>query len=365
MDSLRGARISIFAVTAALTAIGVVMIYSSSAVYAYDKFGDNIFFLRRHLVSLSLGILLALVFMRIDLGVLRVHSRKFIALSFLLLLLVLVPGIGVSVGGARRWLRTAFISFQPVEVVKPFFLLYLADFLDRKTLEGDSLFKVYLPALLVICAISGLVMIQPDLGSSIELAVVGIVVLFAYGARVKHLLLTFVAGLPLVGVLILSSPYRFARILAFIDPWKDPKGTGFQMIQSFTALGSGGIFGVGLGNSKQKLFYLPESHTDFIFSIIGEELGFVGAGAIVILFIILLWNGMRIALKKDAEFSRLLGFAITAIIGLEAIINIGVSTGALPTKGLPLPFVSYGGSSIVVHMVLIGMLLNLGRDNAT
>ncbi len=363
MQDLRGARISVFAVTAALIAIGVVMIYSSSAVYAYDRFGDNMFFLKRHLVALALGFLFALAFMRIDLGLLRRHSRKLLALSFLLLMLVLIPGIGTAVGGARRWFRLGFINFQPVEAVKPFFLLYMADFLDRKSLDGDSFLRVYLPAMLVICAVSGLVIAQPDLGSSIELGIIGVVMLFAYGARLKHIFLTFAAGLPLLGILIMGSSYRFARILTYLDPWKDPKGTGFQMIQSFTALGSGGVFGVGLGNSKQKLFYLPESHTDFIFSIIGEELGFIGAGAIVVLFIILLWNGMRISLKKNSEFSRLFAFAITAIIGLEAIINIGVSTGALPTKGLPLPFLSYGGTSLAVHMAMVGILLNIGRDD--
>ena len=363
MEGLRGARILVFAVTITLIAIGVVMIYSSSAVYAYDKFGDNMYFIRRHLLSLAVGVTLAMVFMRVDLDRLRRHSRKLLALTLLLLVLVLIPGIGVAVGGARRWLRIGAMSLQPVEAAKPFFLLYLADFLDRKQLESDSLLKVYIPALLMICAISALVVLQPDLGSSIEIAVIGIIVLFVYGARLKHIFFTLAAGLPFLGMMIIGSTYRFARIMAYLDPWKDPRGTGFQMIQSFTALGSGGVLGVGLGNSKQKLFYLPESHTDFIFSILGEELGFMGAGAIVILFIILLWNGMRITLKKASEFSRLLAFSITALIGLEAIINIGVSTGALPTKGLPLPFLSYGGSSLVVHMILIGMLLNLGKDD--
>ncbi|MBL7070694.1 MAG: putative lipid II flippase FtsW [Candidatus Omnitrophica bacterium] len=364
MQSLRGARISIFAVTATLVSIGVVMIYSSSAVYAYDRFGDNLFFLKRHIISLLIGLFAAFIFMTIDLNILRAHSKKMMFFAFVMLILVLIPGVGLSVSGARRWLKIGFLNFQPVEVVKPALLIYLADFLDRKSLAGDSLVRVYLPALFVISALSGLVIIQPDLGSSVELAVVGIILLYAYGAKIKHLFMTFIAGLPLVGLLIISSPYRFARIMAFVDPWKDPKGTGFQMIQSFTALGSGGIFGVGLGNSKQKLFYLPESHTDFIFSIIGEEMGFVGAGLIVILFGVLIWNGMRITFKKGSEFSRLLAFGITSIIGLEAIINIGVSTGSLPTKGLPLPFLSYGGTSLVTHMMLIGMLLNLGRGNA-
>lgn len=363
MQSLKSTRITIFMVTSALIAAGIVMIYSSSAIYAYDKFGDNFFFLTRHLVSLCLGIILSFLVMNIDLGILRIHSKKLIVLSFLLLILVLMPVVGISAGGARRWLKIGFINFQPVEVIKPFFLLYLADLLDRKLLKGNSLFGVYIPALLIIGAMSGLVVLQPDLGSSVELAAIGFIILFIYGARIKHLVLTFIAALPLAGFIIIGSPYRFARILTYLDPWKDPRDTGFQMIQSFIALGSGGFFGAGLGKSQQKLFYLPESHTDFIFSIIGEELGFLGTAVIAVLFVILVWSAMKIAFRKDSEFSRLMAFGIASIIGLEAIINMSVSTGSLPTKGLPLPFLSYGGSSLVVHMVLIAMLLNLGRDN--
>ncbi len=363
MQSLRATRISILVVTAGLIVIGIIMIYSASAVYASEKFGDNLFFLKRHFISLVLGLIFALCFMRAEFEFLRRHSRKFIVASLLLLVLVLVPGLGLSIGGARRWLRIGSLQFQPVEIIKPFFLLYLADFLDRKFLRQNSLAAVYLPLLLVICVVSGLVLLQPDLGSSIELALIGFILLFVYGARIKHLLFTFAASIPLLGLLILRSPYRLLRIMAFLDPWKDPRGTGFQIIQSFIALGSGGLFGAGLGNSTQKLFYLPESHTDFIFSIIGEELGFLGAALVVLLFAVLIWKGMAIAFKKDSEFSRLLAFGISLMIGLEVIINIGVTTGLLPTKGLPLPFLSYGGSSLVVHMALIGMLLNLGRED--
>ena len=363
MQTLRTARRTLLITTAVLIAIGVIAVYSSSAVYAYEKFGDNFFFLKRHLVSLILGIALAFVFMRSDLSVLRMHSKKFLFLSLTLLVFVLIPGAGLSIGGARRWLKIGGLQFQPVEFVKPFFLLYIADFLDRKFLKKDSLFEMYIPLLFIICAVCGLVLLQPDMGSAVELALVGFVLLFVYGARIKHLFFTFLAGIPLLLLVILRSPYRLSRVLAFLDPWKDPKGTGFQIIQSFIALGSGGLFGVGLGNSKQKLFYLPESHTDFIFSIIGEELGFLGAASIVLLFALLVWKGMEVALKKDSEFSRLLAFGISLMIGMEVVIHIGVTAGILPTKGLPLPFLSYGGSSFVSHMILIAMLLNLGRED--
>jgi cell division protein FtsW len=215
----------------------------------------------------------------------------------------------------------------------------------------------------MIGAICGLVLLQPDLGSSFELGSLGILMLFLYGTDIRHILFIFAAAIPVLYYLVLSIPYRVSRILAFINPWKDPRGTGFQIIQSFVALGCGGLLGVGLGNSKQKLFYLPESHTDFIFSIIGEELGLVGTSLVVILFAVLVWKGMALAFRKDSEFSRLLALGISSTIGIEAAINIGVSTGVLPTKGLPLPFMSYGGSSLVIHMVLVAMLLNLGREN--
>lgn len=360
---LRDIRIAILVVTTALIAFGVVMIYSSSAVYAYENFHDNFYFLKRHLASLAIGLSLAVYFMRIDLHVLRRYSRPLLLFAFLLLILVLVPGVGSSIGGARRWFKMGGINFQPVEIVKPILLLYLADFFDRKSVRGYTLFGVFIPAMLVIGGLSGLVLLQPDLGSSFELAALGVLLLFVYGADMRHLLFVFAAGIPAFYYFVLSVPYRASRILAFINPWKDPKGTGFQIIQSFVALGCGGLLGAGLGNSKQKLFYLPESHTDFIFSIIGEETGLLGASLIVVLFMIFVWQGMLLAFRKNSEFSRLLAMGISSTIGLEAVINIGVSTGVLPTKGLPLPFMSYGGTSLVVHLVLAAMLLNIGREN--
>jgi len=362
-DDLRNIRVMILVVTAALISLGVVMIYSSSAVYAYEIFHDNFYFLKHHLTSLCLGIILALYFMNVDIHALRKYSRPLMLFSFLLLIIVLVPGIGVAISGARRWLKIADMTFQPVELVKPVFLLYMADFLDRKSVGGYSLFGVFRPALIIIGALCGLVLLQPDLGSSFEMGALGILMLFVYGADIKHLLFIFAAGIPMLYYLVLSIPYRASRIFTFINPWKDPRGAGFQIIQSFVALGCGGLLGVGLGNSQQKLFYLPESHTDFIFSIIGEELGLVGTSLVVILFAVLVWKGMTLAFRKDSEFSRLLAMGISSTIGIEAAINIGVSTGVLPTKGLPLPFMSYGGSSLVIHMILVAMLLNIGREN--
>ncbi|MDP3788835.1 MAG: putative lipid II flippase FtsW [Candidatus Omnitrophota bacterium] len=360
---LRSTRVAILTAASLLVALGVVMIYSTSAVYAYESFHDSFYFLKRHLVSLVLGIILALYFMNMDIHVLRKYAKPLMLFSFLLLAVVLVPGIGFSTGGARRWLRIGGMNFQPVELVKPIFLLYIADFLDRKSVKGYSLFGVFVPILVIIGGTCGLVLLQPDLGSSFELGLLGILLLFLYGADIRHILFIFAASIPALYYLIRSSQYRASRILAFIDPWKDPLGTGFQIIQSFVALGCGGLLGVGLGNSTQKLFYLPESHTDFLFSIIGEELGLLGTMLVVILFAVLVWKGMELAFRKDSEFSRLFALGISSMIGVEAAINIGVSTGVLPTKGLPLPFMSYGGSSLVMHIILLAILLNLGREN--
>lgn len=362
-NDLRSVRIVILIAVSVLVALGVVMIYSSSAVYAYENFHDNFYFLKRHLISLVLGIILALYFMSVDIHVLRKYAKPLMIFSFLLLVAVLVPGIGFSTGGARRWLRIGGMNLQPVELVKPIFLLYIADFLDRKSVKGYSLFGVFAPMLIIIGCASGLVLLQPDLGSSFELGLLGILLLFLYGAGIRHILFIFAASIPALYYLVSSSQYRASRILAFINPWKDPLGAGFQIIQSFVALGSGGLLGVGLGNSTQKLFYLPESHTDFLFSIIGEELGLLGTVLVAILFAVIVWKGMELAFRKDSEFSRLLALGISSMIGIEAVINMGVSTGMLPTKGLPLPFMSYGGSSLVTHLILAAILLNLGREN--
>ncbi|MBN1872106.1 MAG: putative lipid II flippase FtsW [Candidatus Omnitrophica bacterium] len=362
-DKFRNTRIGILILTFTLISIGVVMIYSSSAIYAYEKYGDNLFYLKRHLLWVAAGLITAIFFMKIDIGIIKRHSRKLMLLAFFLLIIVLLPKVGAVKGGARRWINLGFINFQPIEIIKPFYIIYLADFLDRKSARGNSLLKVYLPCLLTIFMASFLILLQPDLGSAVELALVGFIVLYAYGSRLKHLFLTVASSLPILFYVVVKSPYRLARIFAFMDPWKDPQGTGFQLIQSFIALGSGGLFGVGLGNSKQKLFYLPESHTDFIFSIIGEEFGFVGTAFIVIVFLLLVWKCFAVAFGRQSEFARLTAIGISSMIGIEAIINIGVSSGIMPTKGLPLPFMSYGGSSMIAHLILIAIILNISKES--
>ncbi len=359
---MRGIRRSIFIITLILLMIGVVMVYSSSAIYAHEKFGDSAFFLKKHLWFLFIGFVLMLYSMSINLAEIERFTKVLMIAAILFLLLVLIPGIGVSAGGARRWFRIGALSFQPSELAKFALILYLARFFSRKGYKIKNLFLGYLPLLSVISLTSALVLLQPDLGTAISIFFVGILIVFIAGGRIKHLLTTALLGLPFLYYLIFSVPYRRQRMLIFLNPWQDREGSGFQIIQSFLALGSGGLFGVGLGQSTQKLFYLPQSHTDFIFSIIGEELGFMGAASIVILFGAVIWQGMRAFFKESRPFNKILIFGITNMIAFEALINMGVSVGAFPTKGLPLPFISYGGTSLVFHMAAVGLMLSAMRE---
>lgn len=358
---MKGTTNSIFLIIAILVSIGVVMIYSTSAIYAYEKMGDSLYFLKRHLIYLIIGLCMMLVMMGIDINTLKKMSKPVMVLSVAVLVLVLIPHIGSQAAGARRWFKFGFINFQPSEFTKVAMILYIADLISRKGDAVKNFLYGYLPPVMVLGLVVGLILLEPDLGTAIAISVIVFIMLFVSGARLHHIFLSFLASLPALYLLMFSVPYRRKRITAFLNPWADKRGTGFQIIQSFIALGSGGLFGVGLGQSRQKLFYLPASHTDFIFSIIGEELGFVGAASVVILFMLFVWQGMRVVFKAEYTFERLLSLGVVSLIALEAIINIGVSAGVLPTKGLPLPFISYGGSGLIFHFMAIGMLLNVAK----
>lgn len=358
---MRDVRVSIFMVTFLLLCIGTIMIYSSSAIHAYERMGDSLLFLKRHLLFLVVGFVALITSISFDYNVLKRYSRPIIFLAIILLALVLVPSIGSQVGGARRWFRVWRFSFQPSEMAKLALIIYLADFLSRKAPYIGSFTSTLLPLLCVSGAVMGLILVQPDLGTVIVIAAFTLILLFIAGIKWEYILGLLSLSLPALYLLIFRVPYRWRRIQIFFNPWQDPRGTGFQIIQSFLALGSGGIFGIGLGMSRQKLFYLPEAHTDFIFSIIGEELGLIGTLSVTILFIVLIFQGMRVAFKAKDSFGRYLSLGIVSMIALEVIINIGVSVGALPTKGLPLPLISYGGSALVFHMIAIGLLLNVAK----
>jgi len=358
---IRDIRVNLFTVTIILVCIGIVMIYSASCIYAQERYHDGFFFLKRHISFLVIGALLAFFIMCMDYRRLARYAKPMLLVSLLLLVLVLIPGVGREVAGARRWFRFRFLSFQPSEFANLAVIIYVADFISRKSEHIKTFWRGFAPPL---CALGGtvlLILIQPDLGTSVSLGIVVLIMLYIARVRLLYLLTLMLASVPMLAVLILSQPYRRARILAFINPWLDPKGSGFQIIQSQIALGSGGIFGVGLGHSRQKLFYLPAAHTDFIFSIIGEELGLFGTLGVILLFMVFILQGIKVVKIAPDRFGYFLALGLISMISFKAMVNIGVSCGLLPTKGLPLPFISYGGSSFIFDMVSVGLLMNIAR----
>jgi cell division protein FtsW len=353
---------SLLWVTAALALVGLVMVFSASAVVAGSRFHDYIYFLKRQLAWLGFGFLLLYLASRLDYTVWRRMALPILIVTTFLLIIVLIPGVGVMAKGARRWLRYGPISIQPAEMIKVVVVLYLAAYLTRKEDRVTDFTTGFLPPLIVVGLLAGLVLLQPDLGTVVVVGLVTLSMLFLGGARLAHIFGMAMLAVPAVAVLIWRSPYRLQRLMTFLEPWKDPTGAGFQVNQSFLAFGSGGLLGVGLGESKQKLFFLPEAHTDFVLALVGEELGLVGASAIMVLYAVLVLKGLQIAGRAREPFGRHLAHGITLLIGLQALINAGVVTGMLPTKGLTLPLVSYGGSSLLVSLLAIGILLAISRD---
>ncbi len=358
---MRQERISLTITVLTLICVGIVMIYSASCVNAMQTYGDSLYYLKRHMLFLSLGLVASFFVLCMDYRRIQPYARQLIGVCVVLLFLVLIPHIGNESYGARRWFKIGVFHFQPSELAKLAMVIYTADFLARKQQVIKSFLRGFLPLFLVMGVLCALTVKQPDLGTTIEMAVVTLVMLFLGGARLWHLALIFCSAVPLLVYLIAKEPYRVARIIAFLDPWQDSQGIGFQLTQSQIALGSGGILGIGLGHSQQKLFYLPAAHTDFILSIIGEELGLVGTLSIILLFSLFIWQGTRIVRQTNDAFGYFLGMGIVIMLGLQAVVNVGVSMGAFPTKGLPLPFISYGGSALIFHLVAIALLLNISK----
>jgi len=358
---MRNIRISIAAIVTMLISLGIVMIYSSSGVYALKYLGSTSYFLNRHLVFLVIGSILMLLSMGIDYRDLRFVAKPLLVFIIFLLVLVIVPEIGRESSGARRWFRVGVFNFQPSEFAKLGILIYVADFLARKRNNIRNFFQGFLPLILVLGIICALILKQPDLGNAVLIASIVLIMMFIAGTRILHVGVLAMLSAPVLFFLVFTVPYRMRRIIAFLFPNQDVQGVGFQLYQSQIALGSGGMFGVGLGQSKQKLFYLPAAHTDFILSIIGEELGLLGTLLVVFLFIAFIWQGARIAKRITDPFGYFLSIGIISMLGLQAVVNIGVSIGALPTKGLPLPFISYGGSALIFNMIAVGLLLNISR----
>ncbi len=342
-----------------LVVIGLVMVYSASSAIATTRYGDATYFVFRQAIWVAVGLAVFGAGAVID-----YHAwRRVVAPVTLgmMAILVVVLAAGWSVNGSRRWLRAAGFTIQPSEFARVVFIVYAAHMLAKRE-ETIRSFKSLAPLLVVVGVGVALIMAEPDLGNAVVLGTVTAALCVLGGARMSHLGALAVCAVPLVAYAVLGTEYRRRRWTAFLDPWSDANDSGFQVIQSMLAFGGGGATGAGLGEGRQKLFFLPEPHTDFIYSVVGEELGLWGTLAILALFAVLLWRGWRVALATTDPFGRLLAFGLSTAIGLAAALNIGVATGMLPTKGLPLPLVSYGGSSLVANLFAVGILFNISRQ---
>jgi cell division protein FtsW len=342
-----------------LLTFGVVMVYSASAVYAGARLGDGLWFFKRQALGAGLGLAALLAAMKIGYRRFEALAVPLLAVSLLLLVLVRVPGLGHAAGGAQRWMKLGPITFQPSEIAKLSLVLWLARSLSKKQ-ERIRIFSIgFLPHLIMLGLFAVPLLLEPDFGTAIVLSVLTFALLFVAGARATWLFGVVGALAPIAAILIWRSPYRLQRVLTFLDPWKDPRGHGYQTIESLLGFGAGGSLGVGLGESHQKLFFLPAAHTDFILSIVGEELGFAGVAAVLVLFAIIVWRGLKAAHAASDAFGCYLALGLTLLLSLEAIVNAGMALAILPTKGMALPFISYGMSSVICSCLAAGILLSV------
>ncbi|MBR2978689.1 MAG: putative lipid II flippase FtsW [Myxococcaceae bacterium] len=346
----------------ALCAIGLVMVYSASSVSAATRYGDSAYFLKRQIAAALIGVGGLVAMLKIRYLTLRRWAYPILVAVIVMLVLVLIPGVGTRAGGAQRWIRLPLFSLQPSELAKVSIAIYLAHSLAKKRDKVKSFSVGFLPH----CCITGLcallILVQPDFGSTVALAIILFALLFAAGTRLSYLVGSILAVLPIAIWQITSRSYRMDRIRAFLDPWTYRKEEGYQITESLLAIGSGGFSGLGLGEGRHKLFYLPEAHTDFIFSIIGEELGLVGTLTLIGLFAVVIWRGIRISLNAADPFGAYLALGLTILLAFQSIGNIAVAMGLMPTKGMTLPFISYGGSSLVVNLMAVGILLSISES---
>lgn len=337
------------------------MVYSASAVSANVNFNDSYYFLKRQFIWAALGLLAMIFTMNIDYHIWRKLAKPIILITIVLLILVLIPGMGKVVNGARRWLGSGSIYIQPSEIAKLSMVLFTAYYLSSYQNKIQSFIKGVVPLLGMLAVIFGLILKEPDLGTALSIAGTVFVLLFIAGARIWHLTSLTAVGVAGIVVAILAEPYRLKRLIAFNDPWADPLDTGYHIIQSLYAIGSGGLFGVGLGRSREKFLYLPEPHTDFIFSILGEELGLIGTTTILVLFFLFAWRGFKIAMSATDVYGSILAAGLTTMILVQALMNIAVVTASMPVTGIPLPFLSFGGSALIFTMAGVGILLNISK----
>jgi len=344
-----------------LIGIGLVAVYSASSILAAERFGDHYYYLKRQISFGLLGLLLMIIAKNINYLFYRRLVYFFLGSSLVLLVLLLIPGLGVKVGGAQRWLRVGFISIQPSEVAKLSLAIFVAYTMSRNVEKIGTFFHGLFPHLLVAAIFITLILLQPDLGTALIIGMWILILLFIGGVNLGQLFVLLGLITPIVYYLISHTAYRLHRWWAFLNPWEDPHGFGFQIIHSFLAFGSGGLSGVGIGNGKQKLFYLPEPHTDFILAIIAEEVGLIGVSVLLILFTFVVVRGFKIALNAPELFGTYVAMAISCMLALQVIVNMGVVMALLPTKGLTLPFISYGGSSLIVSLTGMGILMNISK----
>lgn len=346
---------------ALLLMTGILMVFSASPHLGMES-GDVFYFVKRHFFYIVLGLLALSFSSRLNLARLKNYAFPLLALSILLLLVIFVPGVGKSASGASRWIDLRIFSFQPSELAKLALLIYLAATLSSLSRQRiKDFFKGLLPPLCVVGGVCLLLMLQPDMGTAISIFSVAFLMLFLAGAQLKHLgwlALSAVAGM---GILSLLAPYRMRRLAAFIDPWSDPLNVGYHIIQSLIAVGTGGLWGVGLGCSKQKFSYLPQQYADFIFAVFCEELGFIGALGLIFLFLVFFASSIKIALDAKNPFNSFLAAGIVCMLAAQTFINLSVVVGLLPTTGIPLPFISYGGTAMIINLFCAGLLINISQ----
>jgi cell division protein FtsW len=357
----KNADFFIFLTVLILLFIGTIMVASSTATYAEQRFGDTFYFIKRQLVYVGLGIAVMIGMMNIDYRKLGKISPLLMLTSIFLLILVLIPGIGLELNNARRWIGIFGQTIQPTEIAKLSMILFLGYSLSKKKYRIQKFISGLFPYLVLLGLVASLVMLEPHFSATVIIGSVTMILLFAAGARVHHFLFLSVPIFALAAYMAISAPYRMRRLVAFLDPWSDVRGAGWQIIQSLLAIGSGGLFGRGVGESLQKQLYIPEPYNDFIFSILAEEFGFLGVGFVILLFVFLIWRGFKVAMYAPDMFGSLLALGITSLIGMQVIINIAVVTSSMPVTGMPLPFFSYGGTSLIFLLSGVGILLNVSR----
>lgn len=351
--------LTLFLIILILAGIGIAISYSASAVFAMKHYGDSFYFLKKQVLWFGLGFVLLLVFQQIDYRIYLKYTKFMLLISLALLILVLIPGIGHNAKGSVRWIGYGSLMLQPSEFVKIFMVIYLVKVFSSST-SDNHVIQLLIP-LVIIAVMFVLIMMQPDFGTAMDLLFVSVFILFVSGFPLFYIIMLFVVSIPMFYLLIYQVDYRRERLMAYLDPWKDRFGNGYHIIQSFIAFKKGGFFGAGLGYGTQKIKRLPEPHTDFIFAVIAEEAGFAGTVLILMLFAAIFWRGVLISLDAPDDFGKLLAIGLSLLIVVQAFINIGVVSGSLPTTGIPLPFISYGGSSLMSSMISMGILLNISR----